>query len=95
MRLWTEFTHGPHPKQLVARIAEATGGKDGSYAVQDANCGGGAGKVASFEVLGGHRSLYSGRVAGFEQERFEKYQEESWWNGHRQPMPIPLEKNRT
>jgi regulator of nonsense transcripts 2 len=80
MRLLTEFLlHGlvPETKQLVTCIGEATGGKDGSYAVQDANIVVAFGKAAGFEILGGMPQSVQASMALIrkEQERFEKYQE--------------------
>lgn len=80
IRLLTEFLlHGlvPESKQLVACIAEATGGKDGSYAVQDANLVVAFGKAAGFEIFGGTPQFIQAAMSLIrkEHERFEKYQE--------------------
>lgn len=55
VRLVTEFLLNrliPEPKHLLACIAEVTGGKDGTYAVQDANMVVAFGKAAGFEIFG-------------------------------------------
>jgi len=55
LRLLTEFLLAgllPEPRTLVKCISEATGGKDGSYAVQDANLVVAFTKAAGFEIFG-------------------------------------------
>jgi regulator of nonsense transcripts 2 len=55
VRLVTEFLLNgivAEPKQLVKLVTETTGGKDGSYAVTDANIVVAFAKTASFEIFG-------------------------------------------